>query len=85
MYKLNKKFKHQIENSEKQNLVKFAEMFEIYQKKMNNKKIVCTCHVFLLKQKLKLSDSIIDLKNFTHLNRALTDVHDFLLMTEKRE
>ena len=60
-------------------------MFKVFQKEMSIDRIICICHVFLLRQKFDLSDSIIDLENFMCLDRTLMNVCDFLLMKEKEE
>ena len=52
---------------------------------MNIDRVICICYAFFLRQKLDLPDSMIDSENFAHLDRALADVYDFLLMVEKEE
>ena len=52
---------------------------------MSIDRVICICYAFFLRQKLDLLNNMIDLKNFTHLDRALADVHDFLLMVKKEE
>ena len=85
MCELDEKFKHQIKDSKGQDFAEIAQMLKIFQKKMNINRVACTHHVFFLKQKLDLLNSIIDSENFMCLNRALADVHNFLLMKEKEE
>ena len=58
-------------------------MLKIFQREMSIDRVACTHHAFLLGQKLDLPNSMIDSENFAHLNRALTDVCDFLLMKEE--
>ena len=60
-------------------------MFEIFQKEISIGRIACICYVFFLRQKLDLLNSMIDLENFACLNRALVDVHDFLLVEEEEK
>ena len=85
MCELDEELKHQIENSERQDLAEIAWMLENFQKKMSIDRVFCTHYAFLLRQKLGLPDNIINLENFTHLNRALMNVCNFLLMTEKEK
>ena len=60
-------------------------MLEIFQKEMSIDKVVCIYHVFFLKQKLGLLNNMIDSENFAHLNRALMNVYDFLLMKKEEK
>ena len=52
---------------------------------MNIDRVTCTYYAFFLGQKLDLLNSIIDSENFMHLNKALMNVHDFLLMKKEEK
>ena len=59
-------------------------MLKVFQREMSINRVVCTCHVFFLRQKLGLLNSMIDSENFACLDRALADVCDFLLMKKEK-
>ena len=82
---LDEEFKHQIEDSEEQDLAEIAQMLKAFQREMSIGRVACTHYAFLLGQKLGLLNSMINSENFAHLNRALADVHNFLLMKEEEE
>ena len=83
MCELDEELKHQIENSQGQDLAEVAWMLKAFQREMSIDRVACTCHAFFLRQKLDLLNSIINSENFTHLDGTLVDVHNFLLMKEE--
>ena len=58
-------------------------MFKVFQKEMSIDRVACTHYAFFLRQKLGLPNGMIDSENFACLDRALTDVHNFLLIKEE--
>ena len=83
MCELDEKLKHQIEDSQRQNLAEIAQMLKVFQREMSIDRVACTHYIFLLKQKLVLLNSMIDSENFACLNRVLVNVCNFLLVKEK--
>ena len=82
---LDEELKHQIEDSERQDLAEVTQMLENFQKEMSIGRVFCTHHVFFLRQKLNLPDSMIDSEKFACLDRALMNVCNFLLVVEKKK